>query len=147
MPFALLDGTAGSIDIKIGPTGGTASQSFKNVANYWSADVDRDSFEAITFASGGWRVPIPGMMQLIGSLRGFASQGQVWSDPFALMASDPGVPIQAGQPFVLTAFTGCTLTGLCQVLRAHTGMQAALQSEFGVDFRSSGAVTSAWVTA
>ena len=134
MPLALLDGSNANIDISFGGT------SYKAVFNYWSADLERDFTEATTFASGGWRARIPGLKRLTGRADGYASSGAPQSDPTA-----SGFTSQTATAIILTATTGCTFTFTGYVGRSHIGMRAAQNSEFSLEFESTGSVTVAWV--
>jgi hypothetical protein len=134
MAVALLDGSNANIDISFGGT------SYKTVFNYWSADLERDFTEATVFSSGGWRARIPGLKRLTGRADGYASKGAPQSDP-----TQSGFTSQTGVAIVLTADTGCTFTFTGFVGRAHTGLRAAANSEFSLEFESTGTVTVAWV--
>lgn len=134
MALALLDGTNANIDISFGGV------SHKCVYNMWSADLDRQFNEQTTFCSTNWKDETPGMRQLTGQAKGFVSKGSALSDPTA-----SGFTSQTGVAIVLTMDVGCTLTFTGWVGRVHVGVQAALNSEQSVDFRSKGAVTVAWV--
>lgn len=136
MALQLLDGTNATIDISFNAI------SYKCVASYWSADLDRQFFESTVFCSGGWVDEIGGKKQLIGRMDGFASSGYAGSDPLALFNTSFQ---STGFPFVLTANTGCYISGNANASRVHTGMRAALQSEFAIDFKSKGAVTTVWI--
>lgn len=142
MALSLLDGTSALIDFSIAYDGGGSSQSSMKCAfNYISADISREFTEKTTFCSSGWRSRQPGMKQVVGHLDGFVSKGTVFSDPLALFATTNAFP------FVFTADTGCTLTGSLHAQRDHIGLRAAANSERGLDWESTGAVTSAWVIA
>lgn len=132
MAITILDGSNVNVDIALG------SVSYKCVANYWSADIVREFTEATTFCTTGWRSETPGLKQLIGHMDGFASTGFAGSDPLALFSSQTGVS------FALTATTGCAFVGTCHMARDHTGIRAAQNSERAIDFRSKGAVSTAW---
>lgn len=136
MATQLLDGTFAALDFT---TGGTPV-SWKDQANYVSADIGNEMFEQTTFSSSGWRSRIRGLKQMVGRIAGFLSTGKAISDPMALFASS------GPTSFVLTIHTGCTYTGSLQPRNHHAGMQAAGNSEMGLDFESFGAVTTAWVT-
>lgn len=138
--LALLDGTAAAVDFSIAYSG-TVQTSLKCAFAYISCDVVREFTEKTTFCSSGWRARNPGMKQLIGHLDGFMSKGTNYSDPLALFASNDPFP------FIFTADTSCTLTGSLHAARDHNGMRAAANSERGIDWESSGVVTSAWVVA
>lgn len=134
--LALIDGSDATIDIMLN------SNSFKCVASYWVARFSRQMFELTTFCSSGWRAPRPGMKAMRGTIAGFASYGDPSSDPLALFASSFQ---STGVAFTLTAHTGCTLTGNCHVSESDVGFRAAGPSEAGIDFESTGPVTSTWV--
>jgi hypothetical protein len=136
MSLAIIDGSNATIDVSLNTV------SYKCMASYWSADISRDMLNITTFCSGGWRARRPGQNVLTGRIVGFATTGFAGSDPLALFASG----FQAsGVPFVLTATSGCYLSGTCNVTNDHIGMRAALESEAGTDFESTGPVTSVWI--
>lgn len=140
--LSLLDGTVATIDVSFGyGAGGTSTTSMKCAFNRISADIVREFTEKTTFCSSGWRSRQPGMKQLIGRLDGFASKGTIYSDPLALFADN------TARPFVITVDTGCTLSGNMHAARDHIGLNAAANSERGIDFESTGEVVSAWVVA
>lgn len=134
MALVILNGTTASADISF------ATVSLKCAFSYMSFDFVREMFEQTTFCSSGWRSRIPGMKQLLGRLDGFATTGAAFSDPLAYMTTTVPVAI------VATLDTSCTLTFSGFVNRSHVGLRAAGASEAGLDFESTGAVTSAWVT-
>ena len=138
MALAILDGTGASIDINVTPPGGMAT-SIKCLFGRWTARIDRQFFQAITFCSGGWAVPIPGIKSFAFTLIGFMTTGNAMSDPLVMFGT------QAGWAFVLTAFTGCTFTGTAHAASDVEDIVAALSSGRSFDAISTGAVTTAWV--
>jgi hypothetical protein len=140
MALTLLDGTNANIDFAVAVSGSNTT-SFKCAFGYMSADMVREMSEKTTFCSEGWRARQPGMKQLVGHLDGFVSSGAVYSDPTIMMSTT--TPLA----FVFTADTSCTLTGDLHVVRDHMGLRAASNSDRGIDWESSGPVTSAWVVA
>jgi hypothetical protein len=136
MALALLDGTMAATAFTTGAT----PVAWTNVASYVSADMGNEMFEQTTFGNSGWRQRIRGLKQIVGRIAGFLSTGLAISDPMALFASS------GATAFVMTFHTLCTLTGSLQPRNYHAGMQAAGNSEMGLDFESYGPVTSAWVT-
>lgn len=137
MAFSLIDGSNGNIDVSLN------SVSFKCVFSRWSGDFVREMTEKTTFCSGGWRSRDPGMKQLVFRMDGFASKGFAGSDPLELMAADS----VTGIPFVLTADSGCYLSGNCHIGLSHIGQNAQLNSESGIGAESDGPVSSFWIVA
>lgn len=137
MAISLLDGTVSAFNFTIAAS---TSAQWPCVSNYMSCDLVREFFEQTTFCSSGWRSRTPGLKQLIGRIDGYANKGFAYSDPSVLFATT------AGFAFVATFDTGCTFTGTLQAARFHVGLHAGAQSEMGLDFESTGAVTVAWVT-
>lgn len=135
MAFKLLDGTNAAIDISLN------SISYKGIFGAWVARISREMFEQTTFASGGWKVRIGGMKQVLVSASGFNSSGIAGSDPLALFA------LQTPYAGVFTSDTSCTLTGSFQESSDSVSEIAAGPSGRSIDAESSGAVTSAWVIA
>lgn len=133
--LALLDGTSAAFGMTIG------TNEYKCIANYISADIGNELFEQTTFCTSGWRARIRGLKQMVGRLAGFMFKGVAYADPLLLFASS------VYTAFVITFDTGCTLTGNMQPRNMHLGMAAAGNSEWGLDFESYGAVTSAWIVA
>lgn len=136
MALALLDGTTAAVDF----TTGSSPVSWKGVANYVSADLGNELFEQTTFNSSGWRARIRGLKQVVGRIAGFLSTGVTISNPMTLFSGS------GPTAFVMTFHTGCTATGDLQPRNHHSGMQAAGNSEMGLDFESYEDVTFAWVT-
>jgi hypothetical protein len=134
MALALLDGSNANIDISLN------SISYKCHFGYWSADFERQLNEATTFCGTGWRSYTPGMRGMNGRADGFLGKGVAGADPTA-----SGFTSQTAVPIVLTADSGCTFTGTGFVNRVHTGVRAAGNSEFSLEFAFTGAVTTAWV--
>lgn len=136
MALSLLDGTSAAFDFT------TSALSWKCKANYCSADINRDMLERTTFCSGaGWRERIPALKQVLGRLEGFIGKGgNAADDPMYLFSSNNA------PAFVMTFDTGCTLSGSMHATRLHLGIRAAQNSELALDWESTGAVTSAWVT-
>ena len=149
MAYTLLDGTVAAIDFQVGAAAGTSivsgtgtlsgGSSLACFANYVSVDIGREFTERTTFCSGGWRSRTPGLKQAVGRIEGFPSKGGVWSDPLAMFTS------QLGYPFAFVIDTGCMLYGVLHEQRDHVGMRAAMQGERGIDFESTGSVSSLWV--
>lgn len=140
MPLTLLDGTTAAVSMKIG-SAQPPTVEYNCSMRYLSADIVRDFTEATTFCQSGWRTRTPGMKQLVGRMDGYASKGDPSSGAGILTAST--VPLN----FIFTLDTLCTFTGAMHVGREHFGIQAAAQSERGIDWESAGVVTIAWVIA
>lgn len=133
MALTIIDGSNANIDITI------ATNSLKCQASYWSADIARDFTEQTTFCTSGWRARLPGLKQLLGAIDGFLGKGVAGANPSIYVAST------AAQAYVLTADSGCTFTFDGHAGRVHSGLRAAMNSEFAINFESYGAVTTAWV--
>jgi hypothetical protein len=138
--LALLDGTTAAIDMTLAFSG-TNQVSVKCAFNRISARMNRGFTDRTTFCSTGWVEEIPGMKQLLISLAGYASKGTPYSDPLALFSDN--VP----RPFLFTADTSCTLSGNAHAASDGVDLVAAANSGRGIDLRSTGPVTSAWVVA
>jgi hypothetical protein len=139
MALELLEGTTAAIDLTV-EFGGTPA-SLKAAFNYISARMQRGFFDQTTFASDGWVSETCGMRQCLIHADGYASKGTPFSDPLELFSDN--VP----RAVVFTADTGCTITGDYLAASDGIGMRAAANSDRGIDLRSRGAVTSAWVVA
>jgi hypothetical protein len=140
MALTLLDGTTAAIDFTLAFSGSN-QVSVKCAFSRISARMQRGFTDRTTFCSTGWVEEIPGMKQLLMSLAGYASKGTAYSDPLALFSDN--VP----RPFLFTADTGCTLTGNANAVSDGVDLVAAANSGRGIDLRSHGPVTSAWVVA
>jgi hypothetical protein len=141
MALALLDGTTAAVDFTSKLTTGGSLTSFKCIANRLALIIQRATTDRFTFCSGGWAQPVAGIRAGFGRLDGFASKGAPISDPLALIAVDD--PLD----FVFTVDTLCTLSGKLIAVQDGAGVQALGESTRGIDFRTYGAVTSAWVIA
>lgn len=138
--FTIIDGSNANIDITI------ATASIKCQATYWSADFARDFTEKTTFCTSGWRSRQPGLKQLLGVVDGLLAKGADMSGSTAISPAS-FIASTSAQAYVLTADTGCTFTFNGHAGRVHSGIRAALNSEFALNFESDGAVTTAWVVA
>lgn len=134
MALVLLNGSTATIDISI------ASNSYKCLFTYVSADFNREFTEATTFCNSGWRSRTPGMRQVTGRGEGFLGKGTAPCDPSLNFTDQVGVAI------VITYDTSCTLSFTGHVSNVHTGIRAAANSEFAVSFESTGSCTTSWTT-
>lgn len=133
MSLSLIDGSNGNIDLSI------AGNSYKGILGYFTANVSRSFMNYTTFSSGGWIEERPGQKQLTGRGDGYIPKGVTQADPSILISST------ATQAYVLTFETGCTATFSGHCGNFQLGVQAMAGTQFSIDFRSSGAVTFAWV--
>jgi hypothetical protein len=138
LPFQIIDGSNAAVDISI------AAASHKCWASYWSADIVRDFTEKTTFCTSGWRSRQPGLKQLIGTIDGFLPEGLTAGTSTAISPASYFAST-ASQAYILTADAGCTFTFQGHAGREHTGIRAALNSEWALNFESDGQVTTAWV--
>lgn len=135
MALALITGSNANIDISV------ATISIKCLFARWAMQITAGSTSATTFCSTGWVKEIKGMLQGVGSFAGYTSKG--------FSASDPLVWVTASSPlaFVGTVDTSCTLSSNINVFSDGVDIVAAANAGRGVDWRTDGAVTSAWVVA
>jgi hypothetical protein len=149
--YTLLEGTTAVIDPQFGivPSDATPTHSAKGYANEASFIVARDTFNMLTFATtNGWEVPLPRFKVGTLILGGFMSISGALSDPLALITQNlPTCFVLSVTPPGTHSPTACTLTGLCVQTRDEDTLRALDTSGRGQTFRTSGAVTSAWIIA
>ena len=141
MAYTLLDGTNANIDIQtaVPATNTTANKSMKCIAGSVSFTFRKATSRKTTFCGSGWASSTPGDKQMFAVVGGFMSKGDVLSDPLALFDT------QKDLAFILTADTGCILTGnWIQTEDANT-LLAAQNSGRSMAFESQGSVSSTWV--
>lgn len=132
MALELIDGTSGAVDISID------GHSAKCYTNYWSADFQKELFEQTTFCSTNWRTRKAGVKGWSGRATGFLPYNAANTDPTAAFDSDDPVPL------VLTAFTGCTISGDAHISNVHVGVGAAGNSELSFNFDGDGVPVIVW---
>jgi hypothetical protein len=135
MALTLINAGSGNSDISFG------GASYKCITNRFETDDVRQFTEATTLCSTVWVEETPARRQLFGTLIGFLSKGSAISNPTTLMDDIDGVAV------VLTYDTGCTKTFTAHVSRSRSSSIATANGEQVYDFRSTGAVTTAWVVA
>jgi hypothetical protein len=135
MALTLLNAASGNTNITFD------GSSYKCITNRFEVDDVRQFTEATTLCSSKWVEETPARRQLFGTLIGFASKGDAISNPHTLIDEDETIEI------VLTYDTDCTKTFDGYVSRSRTSVIATANGEQVYDFRSSGAVTTAWVVA
>lgn len=134
MAFSVITGSLSTTDITMGGT------SIKTGFARFSFQLTRAGFPITTFGSAGWVEEICGMLQGAGSIIGYAGKGSTWASPAVWVTS--ATPIA----MVATADTSCTISSNINVFSDGIDLVAAGPGSRGVDFRTTGAVTTAWVT-
>jgi hypothetical protein len=133
MAVAILTGSLSTTDINIGAV--SVKCGFARVA----MQITRGATSSTTFCTSGWVSEVPGMKQGVGSIIGYVTTGAAWSDPLVWVTA--AAPVA----YILTATTSNTLSGNINVFSDGVDLVAAANSSRGVDFRTDGPVTSAWV--
>lgn len=131
---ALINGTGGTATVKIN------ALDYQCVLGAWRGSANKRFFEQQIFCAGGWVNELAGLKQVVGSSTGYLSSGDPISDPLLDFSEADGVP------FVLQADTGCSIAFTGHIEKDF-GVVAGANSEFGVRFRSKGAVSSTWILA
>lgn len=134
MAFAVITGSLSTIDVSLG------AASVKTGFARFSFQLTRAGFPITTFGSSGWVEEVTGQKQGTGSIIGYAGKSTAWADPSVWVTS--ATPIA----MVATADTSCTISSNINVFSDGIDLVAAGPGSRGVDFRTTAAVTTAWVT-
>jgi hypothetical protein len=150
----LMDGTTALIDPQFGVAAAdsTVTHSAKGYANSVEIDIQRDTFNMITFGTaGGWEVPLPRYKVATITMGGFMSVGGAMSDPLALININTPTPyLMSVTPPAATSggtATAVTLGGNCIKTRENSRLQAQDASGRQEVFRNSGPMASLWIVA
>ena len=144
MPEKLLDGTNASADLTIqdldatGTVTGTAT-SIKCIIGDMSIQHTQQTIQKGTFCSSSWMKNSPGFRQGALTASGYASSGQKYSDPLALINKP------RASRYIATFDTGCTEQFDAVTTLDSIGIGAFRNSDRNMAAVFDGAPSSTWV--